>query len=923
MSTQLILYPQNYQGQHNVISTSPTEMLVDGIYFTGVANSSSYDSPSNNVSLDVITNAFPSIPNTWYRFRSTVTGTPSLPTVTSGDLVLNATTVATVSGIYQRLTNLTIGQQYTVTVAISTGAAGSILITTFNGAVQNSTFIGAASAVQLSTSFLANAIDNVVMITYYGTVSDDVTISGISVQPQGVAPNFNNFELTDGQVILDLYEDESIPLTLSVDDFKNTAEKVQSYSKAFNLPGTKRNNLIFDNIFDVTRSDTGLNFNPYIKTKSILKQDGFTLFEGYLRLIDIQDKEGEVSYNVNLYSEVIALADVLGEKTFNDMDFLELEHDYNKTEIKNSWNESGVGIYYPQSETSGFRSDYDTVKYPFVDWNHQMVVSDGSLGISGNPQLTKLEQAFRPFIQIRYLIQRIFAETNQFSYTSNFFDSDEFKRLYMDFNWGSEEDGSQPIASNYLKQADNHVSDYFINETTYNAASKLRFNDTVAGDNSYWDNTNYKYTSIVNNWEVNCDYYIHLESDATVSTYSNNVRIAKFNAANQWLETFAEDNSSIPANDDKYLQGTFSTLLNTGEYIQAQSTTLTPNKIRMGNDTPYSYLEFISNNNSGLVYTLLTQLRGELGQWDVLKGIMTMFNLISIPDTSNPNNILIEPYADVFITNPSGISLVDRGIAHDWTDKIDVSDMKLKPLIDLNKKTIFKFVEDEDDYVFNFYKFSVNGGTPADPGHLYGSLIFDASAFTVLDGEEEIVAEPFAATVPKPLMSNYTDLIVPSLYAMDDAGTTEGFDNSPRIMYNNGVKNTVSAYYIPAQNGQAAIPNETEYLQFSHLTDIPTNITVPPAITDTNDFHFGACQLIQPIGNPATNNLFNLYWLPYFNELYNADTRTMTLKVNLTPGDLSKFEMYDTVFIKNRQFRVNKIDYKPGDLATVEFILII
>jgi hypothetical protein len=62
--------------------------------------------------------------------------------------------------------------------------------------------------------------------------------------------------------------------------------------------------------------------------------------------------------------------------------------------------------------------------------------------------------------------------------------------------------------------------------------------------------------------------------------------------------------------------------------------------------------------------------------------------------------------------------------------------------------------------------------------------------------------------------------------------------------------------------------------------------------------------------------------LPYFNELYNPDARTMTLKVNLTPGDINTFNFYDTVFIKNRLFRVNKIDYKPNELATVEFILI-
>ena len=106
------------------------------------------------------------------------------------------------------------------------------------------------------------------------------------------------------------------------------------------------------------------------------------------------------------------------------------------------------------------------------------------------------------------------------------------------------------------------------------------------------------------------------------------------------------------------------------------------------------------------------------------------------------------------------------------------------------------------------------------------------------------------------------------------------------------------------------------------MSDIPTSVSAPPVITDTRDFHFGVCQLIPPIGQPTPNNLFNTYWLPYFGELYNADTRTMTIKVNLNPGDISTFNFYDTVMIKNREFRVNKIDYKPNDLATVEFILI-
>jgi hypothetical protein len=147
-------------------------------------------------------------------------------------------------------------------------------------------------------------------------------------------------------------------------------------------------------------------------------------------------------------------------------------------------------------------------------------------------------------------------------------------------------------------------------------------------------------------------------------------------------------------------------------------------------------------------------------------------------------------------------------------------------------------------------------------------------------------------------------------------------------MYNNGIKSlalgtfTSCTYYIPELKMELLVKMQDAFLQFSHLTDIPTVVTNPPVSTDTVDFHFGLCQLIQPIGAATPNNLFNTYWLPYFNELYNPDTRTMTLKVNLTPGDLNTFNFYDTVFIKNRLFRVNKIDYKPNELATVEFILI-
>ena len=201
-------------------------------------------------------------------------------------------------------------------------------------------------------------------------------------------------------------------------------------------------------------------------------------------------------------------------------------------------------------------------------------------------------------------------------------------------------------------------------------------------------------------------------------------------------------------------------------------------------------------------------------------------------------------------------------------------------------------------------------------GHLYGSLLHTAYEFDILTGKEEIVAEPFAATVIKPLESQYADFIIPAIYAKGEDGECSGFDNAPRIMYNNGKKTLTSCTYrVPAQNGSSAVPTASTILQFSHLSSIPT------VAGSTADYLFDVQQLAGNI-TPVSANLFTRFWLPYYSQLYNPDTRTMTIKVNLNAGDINTFKFNDKVFIKNRIFRVNKIDYKPNDLAKVEFILI-
>jgi hypothetical protein len=329
MSVQLILYPQG------LIPDNPNEFVVNGINFTNLSSASTYSSsvattlgtPTALVQ-NVLTNAFPAIPNLWYRFISTASATPAPPTTVSNNAVFNSVGATSGSGIYQKMTNLIPGEFYGFNVQSYgvTASAGSISCAVYDG----TTLL--AQALQSTNQAVGFGFGNgwtqpagsttaTIVLTYSSAFSQNFTIQTVSVQSAQLVSNITN-SIEDGQVILDLYEDENIPLTLSVDEFKNVAEQVQSYSKAFNLPATKRNNQIFENLFEVTRSaQNSITFNPYVRSRSVLKQDGFILFEGYLRVLDIQDKEGEISYNVNLYSEVVSFADTLKDKTFNELRF--------------------------------------------------------------------------------------------------------------------------------------------------------------------------------------------------------------------------------------------------------------------------------------------------------------------------------------------------------------------------------------------------------------------------------------------------------------------------------------------------------------------------------------------------------------------------------------------------------------------------
>ena len=754
------------------------------------------------------------------------------------------------SGIYQRINGLVVGQQYQLVINVTVPATTGLgtLILGASGYSNNLGGLGYQPITDISTTgntnpivFTAQSQSEVLVLNYVAQNTQVLDITSVRITT--LTPTQNS-EPRDGQVIVDLYEEEEIPLTLSVDDFKNVAEKVQSYSKDFNLPATKRNNKIFDNIFDITRKDTGISFNPYKQTQAILKENGFTIFQGYLRLIEIKTQKGEISYNVNLYSEAIALADILQNKTFSDIDLSELSHNYNYNIIEDSWTDT-TGIQLLNTlPTNSFAFDSslaadrtNVLKYPFCDWtgkiNYQATASQVNVNAnSGMPSLNQLSDAYRPFIQIRYLLNKIFKDAG-FTWTSTFFDTADFGKLFMDFNWGND-----------FSPADYTVTGVAQYKTANGQTAGATFSDVIfdiVGNTTWQTESGYstttgKFTSPSDNTE----YYINARL-ALVTTSGGTLETRYIDSNSN---TYALTTHGIPAAGDHTINvPLIIETFNNGETVNLQWKWTGGGTAKICS-TGFSTFPDISHIFAKVTIdtivggTLMNTLRGELNQFEFLKGIMTMFNLITLQDPKNPTNILIEPYDDVFLNNADSKIL-------DWTNKVDNDQLELKPL-ELNKTTVFKFTEDED-YPFKVYK-------AATQQHLYGSLKFTQSDYTLLTGQEEIEVVPFASTVIKPVFPDYPTFVAPAIYGSNDDGTEfEAIENAPRILYNcfstpyeisSGAPGLT--YFIPAESGVAG-SNQNSYAVFSHTEEVPS-------LFSNDDYVFGTQQLIG-LGDSPVNTL--------------------------------------------------------------------
>lgn len=671
----------------------------------------------------------------------------------------------------------------------------------------------------------------------------------------------------------DLIADLSSLLTFAIDDVADFSERQTTWSKTIILPGTKRNNQILGNVFEIGREaeynpalpNFGYNFNASKSASCIIFQDNIQAFQGVLRLLQININKHQVEYEVAVFGTMFSLNVALSGALLEDLDFSAYNHEYNEDNIVDSWdNESGTGYFYPLI-------DYGTYSDDKHNWDIR---------------------TFRPAFYVAEFIDKIFTDAN-FRYSAPLFETERFQKLIIPNNQKFLV-SSDPILMDVSNPSPTTYSSTLNNDPLIYQTRDLGTNFTTS-DGGY----TYKYVGltpltveltwvIAGNYVGTKNYSLQTRVDpidTVVLLYQLSAAVLPYDFSTTVKATRTlQPNDTVRTFGNGGFANSYTINITSAQFI------ITP---AVGTSAPL---------NPGDEVDMNVCIPRNIRQIDFLVSLVKLFNLYVYEDRFDSNLIYLKPYIDFYDYDSSN--------SVDWTYKLNRDKArKITPMSELNSK-IYKFnYKDDSDYYNDLYKKRYGTG--------YGSYIFDSQyEFASETNSLELI---FA---PTPLVGYAGEDKVYSTICKinnpDSPGdrTEESVNSVIRILQSKKITG-VANWSI--KDGATILVSGTTYGYAGHF-DNPTD--------PENDLNFGATrELFYELEEGALSvNQFNVYWSPYMAEITDKDSKLLIADFYLKPKDIYDLDFSKFIVVDGVLFRLNKIsDYdvnEPKD-CTVELLKVI
>lgn len=667
---------------------------------------------------------------------------------------------------------------------------------------------------------------------------------------------------------LDLTQDISAELTISIDEIQDFGSRNTTFSKTVVLPGNQNNNQIFGNIFDFNRQNIydpelpnyGYNFNPTKAADCVILVDKIQVFKGVIRLLEIIVDGETVEYECAVFGELGGFISALGNSRVQDLDFSTYDQIWNYTNITNSWNTiSGSGVYFPLI-------DFGSVSVNKADFQFN---------------------AFRPAFYVKEILEKMIVASG---YTWDFplLETDLMKRLIIPNNQVRLNNLSTRVftANFTIGTTPNPV---YIPVTVTTAGSFINSNPiTYTGAPPLTVNITCRPIGQINGLTAfpgTVTFYLK-KNGAVLTQVSRFIPVANF-YVNVNLDAFGV---SLNQNDiiSVEVSSNITSYQSFGGQFQIDSTVAT--------DVPVAYNDTISMNNA---------LPRGIYLKDFFASIVKMFNLYVYEDKNVGKKLVIKPFIDFYSYTP--------GADSEWSNKIDRSKpMRIKPMSEISARYYQLGFKADNDYYSENYRKKFNEG--------YGDRYFDTQ--TEFAKETEKVEVIFASSPLYQFIGK--DKIFPSIYKLSNTKQAEDpMDSVIRIMQAQKITNRTSYLIL---NGATTLGTLNAYGYGGHLSFSPASFTAT-YLNPVSDINFGAPKEINfEVDQYTSANLFNGYWSEYVAEITDKDSKLLTVNVLLRDIDIYNLNFGRLVYIDGSLWRLNKINNyntMTNDTTQVEFLKVI
>ena len=249
-----------------------------------------------------------------------------------------------------------------------------------------------------------------------------------------------NIQLYIGSTLVDLFEDESVTLTNSIQDIKDIAKVFTSFSQSFVVPASKVNNQLFKHYYNFN-IDNG--FDARLKLDATIELNYLPFQKGKIKLEGTELKNNQIyGYKITFFGNTVELKDLIGEDTLDalvgDSNWIDgFSKPYNSTSIYtglvSGYDITNDGVSYPKAIitpliTHTTRLFYDTASD---------TADDGNLAPNGTGESAAMNHGvywkdLKYAIRIDLIIKAI-EKTYGITFSTDFFNSSNapYYNLYM------------------------------------------------------------------------------------------------------------------------------------------------------------------------------------------------------------------------------------------------------------------------------------------------------------------------------------------------------------------------------------------------------------------------------------------------------------------------------------------------------------